>query len=117
MQAINRIQNVVINANAAVQGAMVIDSANAHRAYLKLFPCDSGPVSKSPGTTITTGIQASSSGDTTSERLSKRSSVELRTSGPVVSGNMVGMWRLQSHHNHMPATMWAMLVLNHTLCG
>ena len=111
MQAINRIQNAMINANAGIQGALVVDGANAHRAYPSFKPCDTSPVSKCPG------LGSGSSKMQTIERSPGRQSMQLKERGLLTTGPTVGKWRLQSHHNHLPATVWATLVLNRTLCG
>lgn len=110
MQAINRIQIATINANAGFQGALVVDGANAHRAYPSFSPCDSSPVSKCPGL-----MPRSSS--TTIKRLQRRLGLELLERGHLTNGPTSGKWRLERHHNHMPATVWATLVLNPTARG
>lgn len=108
MQAINRIQNAMINANAAIQGAMVVNGANAHRAYPSFVPCDMRPVSKCPGkrssylTVQTVTLPDSVTGLTSGLR-------ERHTGGPVGR-----MWRPESQ---MPATLWATFVLSRNLCG
>ncbi len=111
MQAINRIQNAMINANAGIQGALVVDGANAHRAYPSFVPCATSPVSKCPSR------RSRSTSVKPVVRLQKRRGLtcggrELLTSGPVGS-----MWRRHSHPMQMPATMWATFVLNRSISG
>ena len=112
MQAINRIQNAMINANAAgIQGALVVDGANARRAYPSFKPCDMYPVSKTP---------VPMSRSITPSPVVLESSRRWRTClGTMhLTGSPAGsMWRHESHHMHLPATVWATLVLNRNLCG
>ncbi len=112
MQAINRIQNAIINANAAgIQGALVVDGANARRAYPSFKPCDMYPVSKSP-------VPMPSS--VTPPHVVLESSRRWRTclqTTHLTNGPAGGMWRHESHHLPLPATVWATLVLNRNLCG
>lgn len=113
MQAINRIQNAMINANAAgIQGALVVDGANARRAYPSFKPCELYPVSKSP-------VQMPSSVMPRHVVLesSRRWQTCIQTTH-LTNGHAVrGTWRHDSHHLHLPATVWATLVLNRNLCG
>ena len=117
MQAINRIQNAMINANAGNRGAMGVDSANAHRAYLSLKPCDPfkvcdpSPVSKCPGQV--SGSQVIQP----IERVQRRSWLERLETDRLVYGASGSMWGPEGHHHQMPAMLWATLVLNRTLCG
>jgi hypothetical protein len=111
MQAINRIQNAIIDANAVIQGALVVDSANAHRAYPSFTPCDTTTVSKCPGK------RSRSSMCPTRMRSQERLGLALKERGRLTYGPAGGMWRHDSHHNQMPATIWATLVLNRQLCG
>lgn len=110
MQAINRIQDAMINANADMQGAMVVVSANAHRAYRSYEPCFTRPVSKCPGTTSFLKLS-------TPERLLKRSEPTLTEVGAGTDGPTGRRWRLGSHHHQMPAMVWAMMVVNRQVCG
>jgi hypothetical protein len=111
MQAINRIQNAMINANAAVQGAMVVNGANAHRAYPSFKPCDTSPVSKCPGT------PSSSLTSQTVVLSQRRRGLGLPELGRLTTGPVGKMWRQDSHQHLMPATLWATLVVNRELCG
>ena len=104
MQAINRIQNAMINANAAgIQGALVVDSANAHRAYPSFKPCVPSPVSKCPGK------QPGSSTKRITRSL-ERVSLQVDGVGLLTSGPTGDMWRLNSLHDGMPPAGWATLV-------
>jgi len=111
MQAINSIQNAMINANAAaMQGALVVVSANAHRAY-DLYDTRDTRVSKCPG-------KPSPSRKVPSERVEVRSRRVLRELGLFTTHETAGTtWRRDSHHGTTPAAIWATLVLNCTLCG
>ena len=112
MQAMNRIQNAMTNANAAaMQGAMVVVSANAHRAYLSFKPCDLKPVSKCPEKSSTTRVTPTVVQTTRRPVQVPRGSLRL-TSGSIGQG-----WRLESYHSQMPASLWATFVLNRQLCG
>jgi hypothetical protein len=111
MQIINRIQNAVINANVAVQGALVVDSANAHRAYPSFEPCVMHRGSKrSVGST---GLSTTQIRGRSLERLSLQTT-ETRLPGTEPAP---GMWRVDRPHDRMPATAWATIVVNRALCG
>ena len=107
MQAINRIQNAAINANASIQGAIVVASANAHRAYTSFKPCEKYPVSKCPETSWQT---------TTMDTMSSPHTVPSVDVVRSVRGSVRGMRQMQSSHQ-MPGMLWATLVLNRQLCG
>ena len=106
MQAINRIQNAMINAN--IQGALVVDSANAHRAYHSFQPCV--PVSKCPG-------QLPGSSTKRITRSLERLNPPVDRTGQMTSGPSGDMWRLESHHDQMPPAGWATLILNRAMRG
>jgi hypothetical protein len=110
MQVINRIQNAIINVNAAIQGALVVVGANAHRVYPSFTPCDQSPVSKCPG-------KWSSSSTTSTTRSLERLELELEGRERLTSGPVGRTWRRNRHHDQMPATMWAMFVLNRQMCS
>ena len=111
MQAINRIQNAMINANANIQGAMVVTVASAHRDYHSFVPCDPKPVSKCPG-------KRPSSSCTTTTTLSRGRLGLMRGGRGVLASGPVGRgWRMKSQPEQMPATLWATFVLNRNLCG
>jgi hypothetical protein len=112
MQAMNRIQNAMINANACIQGALVVDGANAHRAYPSFVACDTSPVTKCPG-------QWSSCVVTQTLKRSRERFLRLalQERGQLTSGPTGSTWRPDNHQMQMPATMWAMLVLNPAMCG
>lgn len=105
MQAINSIQNAMINANANIQGALVVDSANAHRAYPSLVPCVSVPVTKRPGKpTVTSTKQPTGS--------LRRPSLLVDRTGMFTNGPSGGMWRLDRIYDRMPTAGWSTRVLN-----
>ena len=109
MQAINRIQNAMINANANMQGALVVDGANAHRAYPSSKPCDTSPVSKCPGLGSPSFVKST-------ERSSERLSLTREERGLPTTGPVGRTWRFESR-NLLPATVWATLVVNRTMRG
>ena len=111
MQAINRIQNAMINANAGIQGALVVDSANAHRAYPSFKPCDTSPVSKCPVT------RPSSLTSRTRMSSQERLGLALKETGHLTNGPAGSMWRLESPLHQMPATVWVTFVLNRQMRG
>lgn len=106
MQAINRIQNAVINANAAVQAGAVVGSANAHRAYPSYKPCESKPVSK---------CSISMSMSLRRKEMMRglpRLSPTCQRPGTPTGGKQTGGWRHDFRHDQMPATVWATFVLS-----
>lgn len=110
MQAINRIQNAMINANANMQGAMVVNSANAHRAYTSFKPCDPKRVSKCPGQSprpvaVSTVVPITGTGLTPCG------------SGRLTGGSTGETWRRDYRDGQMPARLWAALVLSCHTCG
>ena len=115
MQAINGIQNAMINTNAGAQGGMVVDAANAHRSYLRdVRPCVVRPVSMHPSLGE---FSSPSSSDGASDLKQKSQSgthgiVDGNTPRTMCSGRT---WRSDSRH--LPEAVWAMLVLNRSLCG
>lgn len=109
MQAINRIQNALINANAGIQGALVVDSANAHRAYPSFEPCVSVPVMKCSGRPAVGSTKQIT-------RSLERLSLQVDRTSPLTSGPSGDMWRLDSH-DQMPPAGWATLVLNRAMRG
>lgn len=106
MQAINRIQNAVINANAAVQAGAVVGSANAHRAYPPFKPCDSKPVSK-----CSISMSMSLQGKEMMRRLERLSPTGKRLGTPT-GEQQQGRWRRNDRKDQMPATVWATFVLS-----
>jgi hypothetical protein len=110
MQHTNRIQNAMINANAGIQGGLVVDSANAHRAYHSFTPCVSSRVTKCPG-------KRPGSSTKPITRSLERLNLPVDRTGLLTSGPSGDMWRLDSHHDQMPPAGWAMLVLNRVMRG
>lgn len=118
MQAINAIQNSMINASARVQSGLVVDAANGHRAYLPSFPRsrERGPVVKRPdlGSTCSQFLPLDSS-DSKQDRLCRESNGQEH--GTETLGLRHGRtWRLDARHQ-LPNTAWAMLVLNRAMRG
>ena len=118
MQAINAIQNSMINANARVQSGMVVDAANGHRTYLPSFTRsrECGPVVKRPelGSTCSQLLPLDSS-DSKQDRLCRESTGQEH--GTETHGLRDGRtWRLDARHQ-LPNTAWAMLVLNRAMRG
>ena len=112
MQIINRIQNAMINANAAaMQGAMVAGNAIAHRDYPSFKPCDLKLVSKCS----VTGTSTITPPTTTPVLGPVRPEVSERVSRD--HGRVGRGWRHEHRQLHLPATVWATLVLNRQLCG
>jgi hypothetical protein len=111
MQAINRIQNANINADAGFQAGMVVDSANAHRAIPFYRPCESKPVSKC------SGQMPMSLRTKMIERMQTRLRLTPKGSRHLTSGLKPGKWRNDNRHNQMPAMVWATFVLSPTTTG
>lgn len=109
MQAINGIQNAMINTNAGAQGGMVVDAANAHRSYLRQERlCD--PVSKRPD-----GVFSSTSTPDGTSDLKQRLQATGSDSGNTPALCSSRTWRFDNRH--LPGAAWAMLVLNRSMCG
>ena len=108
MQNFNRNSNATINANVAIQGAMVVGSANAHRAIPPYLPSDMRPVSKRPGT------MPGSRMSTASERSQRYLSLTSPEQGYFATSPAGNSWRLDSQREQLPAILWATLVLNRT---
>jgi hypothetical protein len=112
MQAFNSIQNATINAIAGFQAGLVVDAANAHRTYLRPErTCEVRRVSKHPKVDPSS---VSLSGDSSSLKQGLKPGMMGRGTG---SGTMLGGKKWRMEHRHLPATAWAMLVLNRTMCG
>jgi len=106
MQAINRIQYATINANAGIQGALVFDSANAHRAYHSFKPCGTNPVSKCPGK----GPMSSMS--QTRMRSLGRMRLELKELGRLTSSPAGSIWQLDRRRTQTRVTTRATVVVS-----
>jgi hypothetical protein len=111
MQAINRIQNAIINANAGFSTGLVVDSANAHRAYPSNRPCDTKPVSK-----CSEQMPMSLRGKMI-ERMQTRLHLANQEQGLLTAGLKPGKWRHDLRHDQMPAMVWATFVLSPTTSG
>ena len=116
MQAINAIQNSMINANARIQSGMVVDAANGHRAYLPSFTRsrEAGPVVKRPdlGSTCSQFSPLDSSDAKQGQMRRESTGLECGTETHGLRGGRT--WRLDARHQ-LPNTAWAMLVLNRAL--
>lgn len=114
MQIINRIQNAMINANAAaMQGAMVAGNAIAHRDHQLFKSCYLKPVSKCSVSVLgssssTPPTTTPSTGPVCPEQLDRF---------PREQGRPGRGWRHEQRQLQMPATVWATFVLNRQLCG
>lgn len=110
MQAINGIQNAMINTNAAAQGRMVVDAASAHRTYRH----DERPVSKRPFP----GVFVSKPSSDVASDSDCCWQPDIAVTGSETGTQTIGSsrtWRL--NNRHLPEAAWAMLVLNRSLCG
>jgi hypothetical protein len=116
MQAINAIQNSMINANARIQSGVVVGAANGHRAYLPCFTRsrEAGPVVMRPELgSMCSQFSPLDASDSKQSRLRRDSSGQEQ--GAETLGLRDGrIWRLEADHQ-LPSTAWAMLVLNRTL--
>ena len=111
MQAINRIQNATINANATgILGATVVTGANAHRAYPSFKPCDLSPVVKRP-------VKRSRSLSPAVISTESSNGLGLCECGLLLNGPVGRSWQHDSHQQMMPPTLWATMVLNRRMCG
>jgi len=106
MQAINGIQNAMINTNT-VENGMVVDAANAHRTYLPYERLR--PVSKRPHF----GVFGSQS---LTDKRDLKQSPSGQDSGNDLQSMCSGRKR-RIDSRHLPGAAWAMLVLNRSLCG
>ena len=111
MQAFNRIQNVTINAIAGFQAGLVVDSVNAHRAYLSMTPCDLYPVSKCPG------LMPISSGAIPLMRSLERQRLSPEERAILVTPVGAGMWQSKRHNDQMPSKRWSTTGLKHITRG
>ena len=111
MQAFNRIQNAIINANAAFEAGLVVGSANAHRAYPSSLTCDSKPVPKC------SGQMPMSFREKMIKRMQKRLHLTGQEQGPLTTGLQHGTWRNDLRQDQMPAVVWATFVLSPTTSG
>ena len=111
MQAINRIQNAIINANAGIQGALVVDSANAHRAYPSMTTCEMYPVPKCPD-------PMSISSDAISlMRSLERQRLALKERGSLVNHLRAVLWQGKRHNDQMPSKRRSTLERSTNTCG
>ena len=119
MQAINAIQNSMINANARIQSGMVVDAANGHRGYRSSLTHSRGvsPVVQRPdlaGSTCSSFLPSDRSDSKPSQPCCQSTGQEHATeTGGMPEGRT---WRLDVRHQ-LPNTAWAMLVLNRSFSG
>lgn len=114
MQAINGIQNAMINTNTGTQSGMVVESANAHRTYLPNGrPCEVRPVSMQPDLGVSRSESFTDGAVDLKQRLQDTNGIDSGN-GPqtMCSGRQ---WRIDNRH--LPEAAWAMLVLSRSLCG
>lgn len=111
MQAFNGIQNATINTIAGFQAGLVADAANAHRSYLRPERCEVRPVSKHPDVWSSSLVLRHGSDGL------KQVPDQVDADRGTGSGTMPGgrTWRIDNRQ--LPATAWAMLVLNRSMCG
>jgi hypothetical protein len=111
MQAFNRIQNATINAIAGFETGLVVDSANAHRAYPSMTTCDMYPVSKCPD------LMPISSGAMPLMRSLERQRLGLKGPGSLVTPQCAGYWQTKRHNDQMPSKRWSTLGHRPTMRG
>ncbi len=109
MQAINGIQNAMINTNTGTQSGMVVDAANAHRSYLR----DERPVSMRPDFGASRSQSSSGSAADLKQRLHDTNGIENGNDPQTMCSGRP--WRFDNRH--LPGAAWAMLVLSRSLCG
>jgi len=110
MQAINGIQNAIINAQAGFMTGAVVDSENAHRAYTFHQPCGLKPVSQCSGS-LSMSLR-----DKMIKRMQKRLSL-VSEERQLTNGLRPGKWRKDLRHDQMPAMVWATFVLSPVTSG
>jgi hypothetical protein len=111
MQAFNRIQNATINAIVGFQAGLVVDSANAHRAYPSMTTCEMYPVPKCPDS------MPISSGAVSLMRSLKRQRLALKVRGSLVNHLRAVLWQGKRHNDQMPSTRCSTPGLITARCG
>jgi len=112
MQAMNAIQNAMINTTTAAQAGMVATATNAHRSYLRL---ERGvrPDSKRPHFGV---IGSHPLSDMSDSKPGLPITDETGGTDPqTVCCDQGSSWRSDSRQ--LPGAAWAMLVLSRSLCG
>ena len=111
MQALNRIQNATINAIVGFQAGLVVDSANAHRAYPSMTTCEMYPVPKCPDP------MPISSDVISLMRSLERQRLAFKVRGSLVSHLRAVLWQSKRHNDQMPSKRWSTRGLSATTCG
>ncbi len=111
MQAFNRIQNATINAIVGFQAGLVVDSANAHRAYLSITTCDMYPVPKCPDP------MPMSSDAISLVRSLERQLLARKERGSLVNHLRAVLWQGKRHNDLMPSKHLSTPGLITTMCG
>jgi hypothetical protein len=111
MQAFNRIQNATINAIVGFQAGLVVDSANAHRAYPSMPTCDLYPVTKCPD------LMPDSSGALQLMRSIERQRLALMERGSLVTPLSADLWQGKRHYSQKPSKRCSTSGLRTTTCG
>ena len=111
MQAFNRIQNATINAIVGFQAGLVVDSANAHRAYPSMTTCDLYPVPKCPD------LMPNSSGALLLMRSIERQRLALMERGSLVTTPSAGLWQGKGQNGQKSSQRWSTSGFRTTTCG
>jgi len=106
MQAMNAIQNAMINTTTAAQAGMVATATNAHRSYLRL----------ERGVRPHFGVSGSHSLSEIGDSKPGLPTDETSGTDPkTMCSDQGSSWRSDSRQ--LPGAAWAMLVLSRSLCG
>jgi hypothetical protein len=111
MQAFNRIQNATINAIVGFQAGLVVDGANAHRAYPSMTTCDMYPVPKCPDS------MPISSNAISLMRSLERQRLAFKECGSLVNHLRAVLWQGKRHNDQMPSKQSSTPGLITTTCG
>ena len=111
MQAINRIQNATINTTVGFQAGLVVDSANAHRAYPSMTTCDLYPVPKCPD------LMPGSSGALLLMRSIERRLQALKERGSLINPLSAVLWQGKRQNSQKPSQRCSTPGLKTTTCG
>ncbi len=111
MQAFNRIQNATINAIVGFQAGLVVDSANAHRAYPSIITCDLYPVPKCPD------LMPDSSSALKLMRSIERPRLALMECGSLVTPQSAVSWQGKRQNSQKPSKRCSTSGLRTTTCG
>lgn len=118
MQAINAIQNSIINANAAINAGLVVDAANGHRLYQASSKRSRGvkPFVMRPRFERTRSVRTfvDFDGSDMSHWCRTASTTEPSVES---SSRLASRWNRLDADHPLPGSAWAMLVLSQSLCG